>query len=79
VYNAFFPNDPMKGKADRARKIIIGCHSRADAMWRGQTGFFRYNDYYSSLSVMRGCLSGFKHAAALMSEPSQRMQRSQFL
>ena len=31
VYNAFFPNDPMKGKANRARKIIIGCHSRADA------------------------------------------------
>jgi len=48
-------------------------------MWRGQTGFFRYNDYYSSLSVMRGCLSGFKHAAALMSDPSQRIQRSQSL
>jgi LmbE family N-acetylglucosaminyl deacetylase len=48
-------------------------------MWRGQTGFFRYNDYYSSLAVMRGCLSGFKHAAALMSDPSQRAQRSQFL
>ncbi|HLZ41064.1 MAG TPA: PIG-L deacetylase family protein [Candidatus Sulfotelmatobacter sp.] len=43
-------------------------------MWRGQTGFFRYNDYYSSLSVMRGCLSSFKHAAALMSDPDQRMQ-----
>ena len=48
-------------------------------MWRGQTGFFRYSDYYSNLSVLRGCLSGFKHAAALMSDPSQRMQRSQFL
>lgn len=48
-------------------------------MWRGQTGFFRYNDYYSSLAVMRGCLSGFKHAAALMSDPSQRVQRSQSL
>ena len=48
-------------------------------MWRGQTGFFRYNDYYSSLAVMRGCLSGFKHAAALMSDPSQRTQRSQSL
>jgi N-acetylglucosamine malate deacetylase 1 len=44
-------------------------------MWRGQTGFFRYNDYYSSLSVMRGCLSGVKHAVALMSDPDQRMQR----
>jgi N-acetylglucosamine malate deacetylase 1 len=44
-------------------------------MWRGQTGFFRYNDYYSSLSVMRGCLSGFKHAAALMSDSGQRIER----
>ena len=48
-------------------------------MWRGQTGFFRYNDYYSSLSVMRGCLSGFRHAVALMSDPGQRMQRSHSL
>jgi LmbE family N-acetylglucosaminyl deacetylase len=47
-------------------------------MWRGETGF-RYNDYYSSLSVMRGCLSGFKHAVALMSDASQRLQRSDSL
>jgi len=44
-------------------------------MWRGQTGFFRYNDYYSSLSIMRGCLSGFKHSVALMSDSGQRMVR----
>jgi N-acetylglucosamine malate deacetylase 1 len=44
-------------------------------MWRGQTGFFRYNDYYASLSVLRGCLSGCKHALALMSDRNQRMQR----
>jgi N-acetylglucosamine malate deacetylase 1 len=44
-------------------------------MWRGQTGFFRYNDYYSSLSIMRGCLSGFRRAAALMSDVNQRNQR----
>ena len=44
-------------------------------MWRGQTGFFRYNDYYSSLAVMRGCLAGFKKAVALMSDPSQRTDR----
>jgi len=43
-------------------------------MWRGQTGF-RYNDYYSSLAVMRGCLSNFKHAVALMSDAGQRTQR----
>jgi N-acetylglucosamine malate deacetylase 1 len=48
-------------------------------MWRGQTGFFRYNDYYSSLSVMRGCLSEFRRAVALMSEPSQRAERSRSL
>ena len=48
-------------------------------MWRGQTGFFRYNDYYSSLSVMRGCVSGFKHAVALMADENQRIQRSRFL
>jgi len=48
-------------------------------MWRGQTGFFRYNDYYSSLSVMRGCLSGSRHAVALMSDVSQRTQRLQSL
>lgn len=48
-------------------------------MWRGQTGFFRYNDYYSSLAVMRGCLSGFKHAVALMSDVNQRTSRLQSL
>jgi N-acetylglucosamine malate deacetylase 1 len=48
-------------------------------MWRGQTGFFRYNDYYSSLAVMRGCLSGFRKAVALMSDVNQRTQHSQSL
>ena len=44
-------------------------------MWRGQTGFFRYNDYYAALAIMRGCLSGSKHAIALMSDSGQRMAR----
>ncbi|HUO18005.1 MAG TPA: PIG-L deacetylase family protein [Verrucomicrobiae bacterium] len=48
-------------------------------MWRGQTGFFRYNDYYSSLAVMRGCLSGFRHAVALMSDSNQRTRHMQSL
>ncbi len=48
-------------------------------MWRGQTGFFRYNDYYSSLAVMRGCLAGCKSAAALMSDTSQRAQHLESL
>jgi LmbE family N-acetylglucosaminyl deacetylase len=43
-------------------------------MWRGQTGFFRYNDYYSSLAVMRGCLAGFRHAVALMTAPAERVK-----
>lgn len=46
-------------------------------MWRGQTGFFRYHDYYSSLAVMRGCLSNFRQAVALMSDPTQRTRRLQ--
>jgi N-acetylglucosamine malate deacetylase 1 len=41
-------------------------------MWRGQTGFFRYNDYYGSLAVARGCLAKCKHAVALMKDPYQR-------
>jgi N-acetylglucosamine malate deacetylase 1 len=48
-------------------------------MWRGQTGFFRYNDFYSSLSVMRGCLSGCKRAATLMTGENQRAQSVQSL
>jgi LmbE family N-acetylglucosaminyl deacetylase len=47
-------------------------------MWRGETGF-RYNDYYQSLAVMRGARSGFERAAALMSDPDQRMSRLQSL
>ena len=39
-------------------------------MWRGETGF-RYNDYYRSVAVGRGCLSGFTYAVALMSPPEQ--------
>lgn len=43
-------------------------------MWRGENGF-RYNDYYTSRAVGQGCLSNFKQALALMSDPSQRVQR----
>jgi hypothetical protein len=39
-------------------------------MLRGETGF-RYNDYYRSLAIARGCLSGFRYAVALMSPPEQ--------
>jgi LmbE family N-acetylglucosaminyl deacetylase len=47
-------------------------------MWRGETGF-RYNDYYRSLAVMRGCLGGFPHAVALMSSAEQRERRAKTL
>jgi len=42
-------------------------------MWRGENGF-RYNDYYGSLAIERGCLSGSKYAVALMSAPEQLTQ-----
>ncbi len=41
-------------------------------MWRGQTGFFRYNDYYRSLAIMRGCVAKFQYAVALMTDPNMR-------
>jgi hypothetical protein len=31
-----------------------------------EAGAFRYRDYYSALSVVRGCLSGSERAVALM-------------
>jgi hypothetical protein len=42
-------------------------------MWRGENGF-RYNDYYGSLAIERGCLSGSKYAIALMS-PHEQLTR----
>jgi N-acetylglucosamine malate deacetylase 1 len=47
-------------------------------MWRGENGF-RYNDYYRSLAIQRGCLSGFAHAVALMSAPEQLVRHVQRL
>jgi LmbE family N-acetylglucosaminyl deacetylase len=47
-------------------------------MWRGETGF-RYNEYYGSLAVERGCLSDCKYAVALMSPPEQLTRRVQAL
>jgi N-acetylglucosamine malate deacetylase 1 len=42
-------------------------------MWRGENGF-RYNDYYNSLAVLRGCLSNSQRAVSLMSPPDQRIE-----
>lgn len=47
-------------------------------MWRGETGF-RYEDYYRSLSVCRGCVGGFKNAVALMSPPEQLIRHARSL
>jgi LmbE family N-acetylglucosaminyl deacetylase len=42
-------------------------------MWRGENGF-RYNDYYGSLAIARGCLANFKRAVSLMSPDEQRIR-----
>jgi N-acetylglucosamine malate deacetylase 1 len=42
-------------------------------MWRGENGF-RYNDYYTSLAILRGCTSDFQRAVSLMSPPEQKRQ-----
>lgn len=43
-------------------------------MWRGENGF-RYNDYYHSLAIMRGCVAGFSSAVALMSPSDELTER----
>jgi len=53
-------------------KWVKGCS--VFPMWRGETGF-RYNDFYQSLAVARGCLGGFQYAVALMSPPDERTER----
>lgn len=47
-------------------------------MWRGENGF-RYNDYYGSLAVARGCVANFKKAVALMSPPEQHLRHVRML
>ena len=42
-------------------------------MWRGENGF-RYNDYYTSLATLRGCVSNSRRAVSLMSPPEQKRQ-----
>lgn len=42
-------------------------------MWRGENGF-RYDDYYSSLAVARGCVANFQKAVALMSPREQQVR-----
>lgn len=42
-------------------------------MWRGENGF-RYDDYYGSMAVARGCVANFKKAVTLMSPPEQQVR-----
>lgn len=35
---------------------------------------FRYNDYYRSLAVARGCVANFEKAVTLMSPPEQQVR-----
>jgi N-acetylglucosamine malate deacetylase 1 len=35
-------------------------------LFRGSISSFRYRDYYQALAIMRGCLSGYARAVALM-------------
>jgi hypothetical protein len=35
-------------------------------LFRGGISSFRYRDYYQALAIMRGCLSGYARAVALM-------------
>lgn len=44
-------------------------------LFRGGISTFRYRDYYRALGVMRGCLSGFDRAIALMRPPGYGRQR----
>lgn len=42
-------------------------------MWRGENGF-RYDDYYGSLAVARGCVANCEKAVTLMSPPEQQVR-----
>jgi LmbE family N-acetylglucosaminyl deacetylase len=64
--------------ADTYLDITSACDRWLEAcsafpMWRGETGF-RYDDYYQSLAIANGCLSGFQRAVALMS-PEEQLTR----
>ena len=73
---ANFQADTFLDISDVCERWLEAC--AAFPMWRGETGF-RYNDYYRSLAVMRGCLGGFAKAVALMSSADQRERRVQSL
>lgn len=48
-------------------------------LFRGGVSDFRYADYYQSLAVMRGCLSGFRYACAFMRPGEARRVKGDIL
>jgi len=44
-------------------------------LFRGGVSRFRYRDYYQALATMRGCLSGFERAVALMRPKSAMVSK----
>lgn len=52
---------------------------RSHALMRGGVSSFRYLDYYDALGTVRGCLSGFRKAVALMTPSGSWVQRIAYL
>lgn len=52
---------------------------RSHELMRGGISAFRYLDYYDALGTTRGCLGGFRKAAALMVTPGAWVQRLEYL
>ncbi len=52
---------------------------RSHEFIRGGISSFRYLDYYDALGTIRGCLSGFQKAVALMMQPGAWVRKLQHL
>jgi LmbE family N-acetylglucosaminyl deacetylase len=52
---------------------------RSHEFIRGGVSSFRYLDYYNALGTVRGCLSGFQKAIALMMQPGAWVRQLQHL
>jgi LmbE family N-acetylglucosaminyl deacetylase len=83
VRKLFFADNREDADNFKPDTYLFGHHSRVHKMDAGvrclshvaRADGFCYNDHYSSLAVMRGCLSGFRHGAALISSPTERVSR----
>lgn len=52
---------------------------RSHGLMRGDWPTFRYYDYYNALGTIRGCLSGFEKAVALMVPPGSWVRNLHYL